>query len=79
MEVGLFWAEKGILLLGIIFVLTSITQYGKRSHDWKGVVTMFYRRIPMTIAEYKWYRLGISFIVFAVVLRIIVLTLWPSL
>ncbi|MDE1234988.1 hypothetical protein [Vibrio aestuarianus] len=79
MEVGLFWSEKGILLLGIIFVLTSITQYGKRSHDWKGVVTMFYRRIPMTIAEYKWYRLGISFIVFAVVLRIIVLTLWPSL
>ncbi|MBD1567494.1 hypothetical protein [Vibrio sp. S12_S33] len=79
MEVGLFWVEKGILLLGIIFVLTSITQYVKRSHDWKGVVTMFYRRIPMTIAEYKWYRLGISFIVFAVVLRIIVLTLWPSL
>jgi len=77
METSLFWVEKGFLLVGIIFVLTGIMQYGKRSHDWKGVVTMFYKRIPMSVAEYKWYRLGISLIVFAVVLRVIVLTLWP--
>ncbi|WCE31394.1 hypothetical protein [Vibrio sp. SCSIO 43137] len=77
METSLFWVEKGFLLVGIIFVLTGIMQYGKRSHDWKGVVTMFYKRIPMSVAEYKWYRLGVSLIVFAVVLRVIVLTLWP--
>lgn len=76
-ETSLFWVEKGFLLVGIIFVLTGIMQYGKRSHDWKGVVTMFYKRIPMSVAEYKWYRLGVSLIVFAVVLRVIVLTLWP--
>ncbi len=79
MAIGLFWAEKGILLLGIIFILTSIMQYGRRSHDWKGVITIFYRRIPVSIVEYKWYRLGVAFIVTAIVLRIAVLTFWPSL
>jgi len=77
MDTTLFWIEKGVLLAGIIMVLTGITQYGRRSHDWKGVVTMFYRRIPMSVSEYKWYRLGIALLVCAVVLRIIVLTFWP--
>jgi len=78
MEVGLFWAEKGMLLLGALFVLTGIMQYGKRSQDWKGVVTMFYKRIPMSIAEYKWYRLGIALLVFAVIMRFALLILWPT-
>lgn len=77
MEYSLVWIEKGFLLVGIMFVLTGILQYGRRSADWKGVATMFFKRIPMSIAEYKWYRLGISLIVFAVVLRILILTLWP--
>ncbi|ASU23768.1 hypothetical protein CCZ37_14330 [Vibrio qinghaiensis] len=79
MIIGLFWAEKGILLLGIIFILMSIVRYSKRSHDWKGVITMFYRRIPMSIEEYKWYRLGVALIVVAIVLRITLLTFWPAL
>lgn len=77
MEVSLFWIEKGFLLVGIICVLTGVIQYGKRSSDWRGVATMFYKRIPLSVAEYKWYRLGISMVVFAVLLRIVVLTLWP--
>lgn len=77
MDIALFWIEKSILVIGIIFVLTGITQYGRRSHDWKGVTTMFYKRVPMSISEYKWYRLGISLLVCAVLLRIILLTLWP--
>ncbi|CAM3178512.1 hypothetical protein VIOR103205_14835 [Vibrio ordalii] len=79
MIIGLFWTEKGILLLGIIFILMSIMRYSKRSHDWKGVITMFYRRIPMSIEEYKWYRLGVALIVVAIVLRITLLTFWPAL
>ncbi|MEZ9857380.1 hypothetical protein AB4381_02720 [Vibrio splendidus] len=78
MEVGLFWAEKGMLVLGALFVLTSMMHYGRRSSDWKGVITMFYKRIPMSIAEYKWYRLGIALLVFAVVIRFALLILWPS-
>ncbi|TKF28580.1 hypothetical protein [Vibrio kanaloae] len=78
MEVGLFWAEKGMLVLGALFVLTSIMQYGRRSNDWKGVITMFYKRIPMNIAEYKWYRLGIALLVFAVIIRFALLILWPT-
>ncbi|MDG3085663.1 hypothetical protein P7F88_05925 [Vibrio hannami] len=77
MEASMFWIEKTVLLLGVVFILTGIVQYGKRSTDWKGVATMFYKRIPMSISEYKWYRLGIALVVFAFVLRIITLTLWP--
>ncbi len=77
MEASLFWIEKLFLISGIIFVMTGIIQYGKRSHDWKGVITMFYKRVPLSIAEFKWYKLGIALIVFAAILRIIVLTLWP--
>ncbi len=78
MEVGLFWAEKGMLVLGALFVLTSIMQYGRRSNDWKGVITMVYKRTPMNIAEYKWYRLGIALLVFAVIIRFALLILWPT-
>jgi hypothetical protein len=78
MEGNLFWIEKGFLVFGIIFVMTGILLYGKRSNDWKGVATMFYKRVPLSIAEYKWYRLGISLVVFAVILRVLALTLWPQ-
>lgn len=77
METSLFIIEKAILLAGIVCILTGITQYGKRSQDWRGVATMFYRRIPMSVSEYKWYRLGIAFVVMAFVLRIVTLILWP--
>ncbi|MGF1755502.1 hypothetical protein L4C33_18130 [Vibrio makurazakiensis] len=78
MEVGLFWAEKMLLVLGVLFVLTGVMQYGKRSQDWKGVVTMFYKRIPMNVTEFKWYRLGIASLVFAVILKFALLIFWPS-
>ncbi|EOX1482066.1 hypothetical protein ACPDZ9_000634 [Vibrio cholerae] len=78
MEIVLFWVEKLILVSGILLVLIGVMRYGRRSQDWKGVVTMFYKRIPMTIEEYKWYRLGVSCIVFAIILRIALLTFWPA-
>jgi len=78
MSGSLFWIEKGFLIFGVVFVMTSILLYGLRSHDWKGVVTMFFKRIPLSIAEYKWYRLGISLVVFAVILRVLIAFLWPQ-
>lgn len=77
MEVVLFGLEKTVLLVGIVCVLTGIIRYGQRSQDWKGIITMFYKRIPMSIAEYKWYRLGVTMIIFAIVLRIVLLIFWP--
>jgi len=77
MEVAVFWIEKSILLTGILFVTMGVFQYGRRSQDWKGVVTMFYKRIPMSISEFKWYRLGIALLVFAVIIRIAGLIFWP--
>ncbi|EEX64385.1 hypothetical protein [Vibrio metoecus] len=74
MDMALFWVEKLMLVGGILLVLTGIMRYGRRSQDWKGVVTMFYKRIPMTVEEFKWYRLGISCILFAVILRVLIQT-----
>ncbi|MGR5094285.1 hypothetical protein ACPV5O_14330 [Vibrio maritimus] len=78
MELGLFWTEKALLVVGVLFILTGIVQYGRRSHDWKGVVTMFYKRVPMNVGEYKRYRLGVAFVIFAVVLRFALHVLWPQ-
>lgn len=77
MGATLNWIENITLLIGIGCILLSITQYGRRSSDWSGVVMMVFKRIPMNVAEYKWYRLGVALVIFAVVLRIIVLTLYP--
>lgn len=48
-EQGVFWTEKLLLLAGVLFIITGIVQYGRRSQDWKGVVTMFYKRVPMSL------------------------------
>ncbi|WPC76581.1 hypothetical protein [Vibrio porteresiae] len=77
MALTIFWLEKGILLLGILCLMTGILQYGRRSHDWKGVITMFYKRVPLSVTEFKWYRSGIAFVLVAVVLKVLLFTLWP--
>jgi len=53
-------------------------QYGKRSQDWKGVVTVFFKRVPMSVSEYKWYRSGIMLVLAAALMRIVLLSVWPS-
>lgn len=78
MDAVLFGLEKVLLLLGVACFLTGIICYGKRSQDWKGIVTMFYKRIPMSIAEYRWYRLGVVIVILAIILRIVLLTFWPN-
>jgi hypothetical protein len=78
MVVTLFWLEKSMLTLGIILIVMSMIRYGKRSQDWRGVATMFFKRIPMTIEEYRRYRFGVALVVLAVLLRIVILTLWPT-
>ncbi|WNJ97802.1 hypothetical protein RND59_16885 [Vibrio ruber] len=78
MVVTLFWLEKSLLTLGIILIVMSMIRYGRRSQDWRGVATMFFKRIPMTIEEYRRYRFGVALVVLAVLLRIVTLTLWPT-
>jgi hypothetical protein len=78
MVATLFWMEKALLIIGIVFVLIGVIRYGKRSQDWRGIVMMCFKRIPMTIEEYRRYRLGIALIVLAVLIRIILLTLRPA-
>ncbi len=78
LELGLFWLEKGLLLAGVLFVLTGIIQYGRRSSDWRGVITMFYKRVPLNVDEYKWYRLGIGVLIFAIVTRVALFIVFPQ-
>lgn len=77
MEMAFVIVEKSILLIGVACVLFSLFEYGKRSHDWKGAVTAFYKRVDMTVSEFKFYKIGVSLLIMAVVLRITILTLWP--
>lgn len=79
MGFALFWLEKGLLVTGIIFILLGVIQYGRRSHDWAGVATMFFKRVPLSVEEFRRYRLGIALVVMAFVVKIVVLTLWPGL
>lgn len=46
MGITLFWLEKGMLVVGILFILFGIIQYGRRSHDWAGVATIFLSGFP---------------------------------
>lgn len=77
MEMALVIIEKSILLIGIACVLFSLFEYGKRSQDWKGVVTVFYKRVDMTVNEFKFYKFGVSLLVLAVIFRIAILTFFP--
>ncbi len=77
MEMLLVGVEKVLLLIGIGGVLFSLYEYGKRSQDWKGVITVFYKRVDMTVHEFKFYKLGISLLLFAAVLRVGILTFYP--
>lgn len=70
-------AEYVFLLAGVGMLMAGIAQYGRRTQDWGGVVRMFYRRIDMTVEEFKWYRIGVACVVVAVLLRIVNFTFWP--
>ncbi|GEK13612.1 hypothetical protein GNP82_20045 [Aliivibrio fischeri] len=69
-------AQYLFMLIGIVCILVSITQYSRRTSDISGAVMLFVKRIEMSVNEYKWYRIGISVLILGVAIRIIKLTLW---
>ncbi|MCG7587017.1 hypothetical protein [Photobacterium sp. OFAV2-7] len=77
METTMSFAEMVLIISGLLFITKSVMQYGKRTSDWGGVAKMFYKRVGMDTAEYKWYRLGVSCFIVGVVVRIVNLTFWP--
>lgn len=76
-ETLVLFIEKTILIAGVGLILLSLFEYGKRSQDWKGMVTVFFKRVEMTVREFKFYKFGVSLVIFAVVLRVAALTFWP--
>ncbi|MDO6582053.1 hypothetical protein Q4491_11955 [Photobacterium sp. 2_MG-2023] len=70
-------AEWLLLLSGVTLILTSMVQYGRRTRNWGGVMTMFYKRVSMTAIEFKFYRSGVAAVILAIVLRMVNLIFWP--
>lgn len=68
-------AQYLFMLIGMVCILVSITQYSRRTSDISGAVMLFVKRIEMSVNEYKWYRIGISLLIIGVAIRIIKLTL----
>lgn len=76
MELLIDIAQYLFMLIGIVSILVSITQYSRRTSDISGAVMLFVKRIEMSVNEYKWYRTGISVLILGVAIRIIKLTFW---
>ncbi|ACH64042.1 hypothetical protein [Aliivibrio fischeri] len=76
MELLIDIAQYLFMLIGIVSILVSITQYSRRTSDISGAFMLFVKRIEMSVNEYKWYRIGISVLILGVAIRIIKLTLW---
>ncbi len=76
MDIALYWVEKLFLAFGILSICTSMLMYGRRSSDWSGVATMFFKRVQMTVGEYKWYRFGVALVLFAVVTKVALYTIF---
>ncbi|QUJ70481.1 hypothetical protein KDD30_20530 (plasmid) [Photobacterium sp. GJ3] len=70
-------AEWTLLIVGLLLILTSMANYGRRTKDWGGLVTMFYKRVSMTAKEYNFYRFGVAAVVLGIVLRMVNLIFWP--
>ncbi|GAB6263949.1 hypothetical protein [Photobacterium sp. 53610] len=70
-------SEWVLLTVGLILLLTSMVTYGRRTKDWGGLATMFFKRISMTAKEYNFYRLGVASVVLGILIRMVNLTLWP--
>ncbi|CED57271.1 hypothetical protein ACU5DF_01960 [Aliivibrio wodanis] len=62
--------------VGILCLLLTITQYGRRTSDWGGACILFVKRIDLSLQEHKWYRIGVSALVLGVIVRIFNLTFW---
>lgn len=77
LETTMSFAEMILIVSGLLLITKSVMQYGKRTSDWSGVVKMFYKRVGMDTAEYKWYRLGVSCFVVGVIVRVVNLIFWP--
>ncbi|MBL4829955.1 MAG: hypothetical protein JKY55_08750 [Aliivibrio sp.] len=78
MEMVMSGIENILIFGGVASIIRSIMLYGKRTEDWKGAVTMFLKRISLSITEAKWYKFGVSMFLLGVVLRIVNYTLWPT-
>ena len=76
-ETALSGIENVLIIGGLASIIRSIMLYGQRTQDWKGAMTMFVKRIPLSITEAKWYKFGVSMFLLGVVLRVINYTLWP--
>ncbi|MGF1690944.1 hypothetical protein [Photobacterium kagoshimensis] len=78
LQTSLSAIEMLLITIGVLMIVKSMLQFGLRTKNWLGVVTMFYKRIGMDVAEYRWYRMGVASFVLGVIVRIVNLVFWPE-
>ncbi|MDX1302910.1 hypothetical protein [Photobacterium sp.] len=78
LQITMNYAEILLLVTGLLLITKSLFQYGKRTRDWSGLAMMIVKRVGMDTAEYRWYRLGVSYFVAGVVIRIANMIFWPQ-
>ncbi|TKB50647.1 hypothetical protein FCL40_05725 [Ferrimonas sediminicola] len=68
--------EPLFLLGGAVLVLTSLTLYSRRQKHLHGFWQVWVGKLKdFTIAEFRFYRMGILFLFIGIVLRIVNLTM----
>ncbi|MDO6525533.1 hypothetical protein Q4519_07530 [Motilimonas sp. 1_MG-2023] len=71
-------AEPVALLFGVVLVLIGYITYSRRKSDYFAPVKIFFNQVDdLTIAEYKFIRSGVVFLLLAVIFRFISLTFFP--
>ncbi|WP_251977830.1 hypothetical protein [Salinicola avicenniae] len=70
------WVENGMLLLGLMVVCLSYLHYVRRTHDLRGVLLFWQRRMALTPGEFKLQRAGIVVLFVGILIRYLNLTLW---
>lgn len=61
--------ENGVLLVGLLVVCVSYLHYVIRTHDLRGILLFWQRRMALSPGEFKWQRAGIVVLFAGIVVR----------
>jgi len=72
--------EPAAFIIGLILTLTALFKYTQRTQDYQSVWRVLINKLKngFNIAEFKIYRLGVSILIFGLVLRLVNQIFFPS-
>lgn len=63
------YLEAGLLIIGVLLVLSAYGHYLRRTGDFAGVVRFWTRGMALSVIEFKLQRAGILMLILAVLVR----------